>query len=86
MNENELMKELYSIEIKIIDVRDKIVAAIEARIQLEADEGKRLAHVAGREIIRHFFHGMEGFFGIFPRYGKLFSTVWKNRLRGRKWA
>jgi hypothetical protein len=25
-----------------------------------------------------FFHGMEKFFGDFPRYGKIFSTVWKS--------
>ena len=25
-----------------------------------------------------FFHSMENYFGIFPRYGKILSTVWKN--------
>ena len=25
------------------------------------------------------FHSMENFFAIFPRYGKIFSTLWKNR-------
>jgi len=31
----------------------------------------------GVENPARFFHGMEKFSGNFPRYGKLFSTVWK---------
>ena len=34
------------------------------------DESKRLLPV---------FHAMEKYFASFPRYGKLFSTVWKTR-------
>ena len=26
------------------------------------------------------FHAMENISGVFPRYGKLFSTVWKIRI------
>ena len=26
-----------------------------------------------------FFHSMENIFGIFPHYGKIFSTLWKKR-------
>ena len=30
-----------------------------------------------------FFHAMENFFGVFPCYGKMFSTAWKTPLRCR---
>jgi hypothetical protein len=36
---------------------------------------KKVFH--GVEKSGRFFHGMENFFMIFPRYGKKFSTVWK---------
>lgn len=59
----KMVGEFYAPEQKITELRDKIVAAIEARIQREADEGKRLAHVADREIVRHFFRELDPFFG-----------------------